>query len=211
MEVVRRAFRALVAPGPNEAWSRASRDIGAEYTPSSWLNAPGKVVLTHQSWQITMDSIGVRPSYTRLRAPYMAADSFQLSAFTSPVPEFIARMLGLRDFKVDVADFDKAFRIQGSSEDGARQFFSNEKIRKILSMIAQRQFVCLSLVTSVAWADPIPPDAPFQVLLCIPDTRRNTPENVELIERGFELVALVLDRLCELSYALDTAAEEEPF
>ena len=106
----------------------------------------------------------------------------------------LGKLLGMQDIEVGDPDFDEAFIIKGNDESKVCGLFADPKIRQ---MIQAQPKVRLEVKDSEGWFGPkFPEDVDelfFQVVGVIKD--------VERLKARFDLLAAVLDQLCQIGSA----------
>jgi hypothetical protein len=194
-------LRELFGPSKDEIWSQLSQEIGADYQPGGFFTS-GKVVLTHQQWQITLDTYTVstgksHTTYTRIRAPYVNPDGFQFNIYRKNIFSWLGKLLGTVDIEIGDAFFDDEFIIQGNPENVVRRLLSNTSIRQL---IQNQPDIHLQVKGDEGWFGKAFPEGVdelyFQTYGVIKDKQR--------LKELFDLFALVLDELCRIGAAYES-------
>jgi hypothetical protein len=164
-----------------------------------------KVQVTHGEWTITLDTYTVSNGkstvvFTRMRAPYVNPDHFRFTIFRRGVFTDIAKWFGMQDVVVGYIDFDRDFVIKGTDEQKLRALFDQQKIRE---WIAAQPHIHLTVKDDEGVFGPSFPADTDE--LCF--TAAGVIKDVERLKQLFELFAEVLDQLCRIGSAYETAPE----
>ncbi len=196
-------LRELFGPSKDEIWSQLSQEIGADYQKGGFFT-PGKVVLTHKQWEITLDTYTVSDgktshTYTRIRAPYVNQDGFRFNIYRKSVFSGLGKLLGAQDIEIGDAFFDEEFIIQGTPEEQVRRLLMNADI---CQRIQNQPDIHFQVKDDEGWFRKKFPEGVdelyFQTYGVIKDKQR--------LKDLFDLFALVLEELCRMG----SAYEHEP-
>jgi hypothetical protein len=188
-------LRTIFGPNKDEMWSLLSREIGADYQPGGFFK-DSKVSLSHQQWQITLDTYTVSTgkssvTYTRIRAPFVNPDGFRFNIYRKGIFSGIAKLLGTQDIEIGDAYFDDEFIIQSSSEDLVYRLLSSIEIRQL---IQNQPDIHFEVKDDEGWFQKTFPEGVdelyFQTMGVITDRER--------LKNLFDLFTAVLDQLCRM-------------
>jgi hypothetical protein len=181
-------------------WKQFAARYAADFVPGKGLLDHDAIKVTHDNWAIYFDTYkrGKR-KYTRIRAPYVNRDSFRFHIRRANFFSEIGKSLGMQDVVVGHRAFDKAFIIQGNSEEKLKQFFDNNLIRDLLSY---QPGVSLEIRLDQSWSqDPFSEglsELYFEVPVIV--------DSLQQLEDLYNLFAEVLDHLCDIGSAYDDKA-----
>jgi hypothetical protein len=194
-------LRQVFGPSKEEIWSQLSQEIGAEYEESGFFKGD-KVVLSHQEWEITLDTHAVHAGkttivYTRMRAPYVNRDGFRFNIYRKNAFSWIGKLFGVKDIEIGDAFFDDEFIIQGKPETLVSRLLSNVQVRQLIQSQPDIHF---QVKDDEGWFNSKFPEGVdelyFEVVGIIKDKER--------LKNLFDLFALVLDELCRFGSAYET-------
>jgi len=187
-------------PSKDEVWSQLSSELGAEFSESGFFKN-GKVVLTHNNWEITLDTYTVHTgkthiTYTRMRAPYVNKDGFRFTIYRKSIFSWLGKAFGMQDIELGDSFFDEDFIIQGEPESTVIKLFSNRKLKELIQKQPQIHF---QVKDDEGWFAAKFPEGVdelyFQVMGVIKDKER--------LKSLFDLFAMVLEELCKIGSAYD--------
>ncbi|MGB8981448.1 MAG: hypothetical protein WCC12_06205 [Anaerolineales bacterium] len=197
-------IREIFGPSKGEIWSQLSQEIGAEYEEGGFLKA-GKVVLSHRQWEITLDTYTVHSgnshiTYTRMRAPYVNRDGFRFNIYRKNIFSGIGKLFGMEDIEIGDSFFDDEFIIQGEPEHLVKSLLTNGEVRRLIESQPDIHF---QVKDDEGWFRQTFPEGVdelyFQVVGVIKDKER--------LKGLFDLFAAVLDHLCRLGSAYESAPD----
>jgi hypothetical protein len=139
-------------------------------------------------------------TFTRMRAPYVNPDGFIFAIYRKGVFSTIGKWLGMQDVCVGYPEFDEAFIIKGNDEWKLRRFFSNQKIRQLISAQPDIRFF-VDNRHGRFWSKSLPKGVDelyFEVVGVIKD--------VDRLKLLYELFSETLDELCRMG----SAYEDDP-
>ncbi|MEZ4684699.1 MAG: DUF3137 domain-containing protein [Bacteroidia bacterium] len=178
-------------------WKQFAARHAADFVPGRGLLDHDVIKVQHGNWTIYFDTFkrGKR-RFTRIRAPYVNRDSFRFHIHRASFLSGIGKSFGMQDVIVGHPDFDKAFIIQGNSEEKLRQFFDNDLIRSLLSY---QPAGSLEVHLDKTWSqDPFSEgqsELYFEVPVIV--------DSLQQLEDLYNLFAEVLDQLCGIGSAYD--------
>lgn len=131
MSLLLRIFR----PHVRTIWQQLCEEIDADFIPGKGLRGADTIKAYHENWTIIIDTYkrGKRPTITRIRAPYINADSFYFRIVNKGVFSSARKSAGMQDVVIGFPRFDEEYIIQGNDEQKLRQMFTPERIRKIIT------------------------------------------------------------------------------
>jgi hypothetical protein len=131
MSLLLRIFR----PRIRATWQQFCEEIGADFVPGKGLRGADTIRAYHENWTITIDTYkrGKRPTVTRIRAPYVNADSFYFRIFNKGAFSGARKLSGMQDVVIGFPRFDQEYIIQGNDEIKLRQMFTPERIRRVIT------------------------------------------------------------------------------
>jgi hypothetical protein len=196
-------LRQLFGPSKEEIWQQLSREIDATYVPGSFWT-PSKVVVQHGEWTITFDTLTVNQgehsaTYTRLRAPYVNADSFRFTIYRKGLFSDLGKWFGMQDVVVGDAQFDDEFIIQGSDEKKLRALLAHPPIR---ALIAAQPTIHFSVKDDEGWFAAAFPKGVDELYFRVP----GVIQDVERLKGLYALFGETLDHLCRIG----SAYEDDP-
>ena len=191
----------LFHPHKKVIWKKLSEEIDADYVPGKGWRGRAQIRAYHANWTIVIDTYKrpKQPTYTRIRAHYVNADSFYFRIFRRPLLEGPAKAMGMQDVVVGYSKFDKDFIIQGNDEHKLQQLFSNDRIRQIIQW--QPDIMLQNVVDDNWMTDPFREgisELKFQVKGVIAHTGR--------LRDLYNLFSELLNHLCHLG----SAYEDDP-
>ena len=125
----------IFRPEKRAVWKKFCETIEADFVPGRGLTGKDSIQAYHKNWRIVIDTYkqGKRPTFTRIRAEYVNADSFFFRIYRRNLFSNINKMLGMQDIEVGYPAFDKDFIIQGNDERKLKMLFNQDRIRKLIS------------------------------------------------------------------------------
>lgn len=134
----RERLRALGVVDYAAAWEAFARETGAEYLPTKWPMAPGRVVSRVGPWTITLDTIGSRDNAhgMRLRADFSLLVPFRLLVRPFGFFDQLGEYLRLPRAKTGEALFDSNFVTSSNQPDVARFLLDWGEVRTIYRSFA---------------------------------------------------------------------------
>ena len=138
-------LRKLFGPSREEIWRQLSEEIRGRYVKGDFWKGD-KVQATHGAWTVTLDqqvvSTGqVTVVYARMRAPYVNPSGFRFRIYRRGSLSNLGKLLGMQDIEVGDPVFDDAFIIQGNDEPKVRLLFGQARIRELIALQPQIEFV----------------------------------------------------------------------
>lgn len=188
-------LHAWFGPSRREIWRQLAERLGAAHVEGGF-GQPDRVDVSHDDWTISLDcyyNAGTKQTLTRLAAPYTNPDKFRFTIYRHGIFSDLGKWMGMQDIEVDYKDFDEAFVIKGTDESKVRALFADRRIREQLEL---QPSVYLSIESMNGWFSKAPPNTDrlvFQVPGVI--------NNLDRLEALFTLMAVTLDRLCEMGSA----------
>jgi hypothetical protein len=194
-------LRQLFGPSREEVWQQLAAELGANYESGFWTGA--KVSIEYGQWTITLDSYTVSTGkshhhYTRFRAPYVNPDGFRFGIYRKNLFTPLAKWMGMQDIEVGHAEFDQAFVIQGNNDKQVKALFADDSIRKLIAVQPDVSFMVRG---DQGWFSRIHPEGVDELYFQASGIIKDLPRLKEL----FALFGLVLDRLCDLGSAYESA------
>ena len=189
-------------PSKDEVWSQLSNELGAEYSEGGFFKN-GKMVLTHNNWEITLDTYTVHTgktniTYTRMRAPYVNKDGFRFTIYRKSVFSWLGKAFGMQDIELGDSFFDEDFIIQGEPENKVVKLFSNRKIKELI----QKQLsIHLEVKDDEGWFAAKFPEGVDELIFQVGGEIRD----IERLKNLFDLFAVVLEELCKIGSAYENA------
>jgi hypothetical protein len=116
-------------------WAQLSKELGGKFiNEKGW--AQDHVRVQHENWCMTLDfelHSGYRSEYvhTRFRSP-VSPSSFRFRVFHQDLIHKVGHFLGMQDFEVGDAAFDRMFVVQASDEAKVRQLFQDVELRRLM-------------------------------------------------------------------------------
>ena len=125
----------IFRPEKRAVWKKFCEMIDADFVPGRGLTGKDAIKAYHKNWVIVIDTFkqGKRPTFTRIRAEYVNADSFYFRIYRRKALSNINKLLGMEDIEVGYPAFDKDFIIQGNDERKLKMLFTHDRIRKLIS------------------------------------------------------------------------------
>ena len=121
-------------------WRAFSEQHDGDFVLRRSRSEHDKIGLYYKKWTLVIDTI-VRSvgksaaTFTRARAHYHNADSFQFKVWTAHALSRIDKKFGQQDVEVGFQPFDKKFIIQGNNEHKLNMLFEDEKLRNHLMRV----------------------------------------------------------------------------
>ena len=133
----------LFRPEKKRIWQQLCDEIGGEYVQGTGFLGFDSIRAYHNNWTVVIDNFkrGKRPTYTRIRAPYINADDFHFRIFGKPLLNFVAKNFRKQDVQVGYEQFDEDLIIQGNDERKLKQLFEDEHIRTLIHKQYPETFV----------------------------------------------------------------------
>jgi len=197
-------IRQVFGPSRAEVWQQLAEQTGGDFSDGGFFGKK-KVTVKVKEWTITLDTYTVSngktsTTYTRMRAPYVNADSFRFTIYRAGSFSEIGKKLGMQDIEIGDPQFDKDFIIKGNDEAKVRALFAFPKLRELIS--AQPR-IHLQVRDDEGWFGTDFPagvdELHFQVCGIIRD-----PEQLKTL---FSLFALTLNYLCHIGSAYENDPE----
>jgi hypothetical protein len=131
-------LRALGVVDYGAAWEAFARETGAEYLPTKWPMAPGKVVSRVGPWTLLLDTVGNGDNAhtTRLRADFSLLVPFGLVLRPFGLLDQLGEYLRWRRPKTGETLFDANFVTRSDQMDVARFLLDWGEIRSIYRSFA---------------------------------------------------------------------------
>ena len=196
--------RSVFGPSRKEIWRQLSEQIGGRYIEGGFLKAD-KVEAAHGEWIVTLDNFAVPTGkvtivYTRIRAPYVNPDGFRFTIYRRGAFSGLGRWWGIQDIEVGDETFDRDFVIQGTDESRVRQLFSNPRIREL---VAVQPEIALTVKDDEGWFGPRFPEGVDELSFVV----GGVIKDIERLQRLYDLFAEILDELCRMGSAYQTAPD----
>lgn len=196
-------LRELFGPSKKEIWRILSEQTGSVFVEGGLFCGPDRVVAQYKEWTITLDTYTVSngkssTTYTRMRAPYVNADGFKFSLYRSGIFSEIGEFLGFHDIEIGNEDFDKAFVIKSFDENKVKELLAEPRIRELID---QQPRFHLEAKDDEGWFGRSFPDGVDELYFRVPGVIKD----VEQLEGLFEVFAEVLNRLCIIGAAYQSA------
>lgn len=192
-------LRQLFGPSQEGIWRQLAEQIGGDYEDRGFWRG-GQVVRAHVGeWTVSLDTYAVHTGtvtmlYTRLRAPFVNADSFRFQVAREGFFWKVGKVLGARDVEVGIEEFDRDFVIRGNDESRLRSLFADEKVRALLQAQPEVHF---EVKDDEGWFGTHFPDGVDE--LCF--EAHGVVKDVNRLRGLFDLFAATLNRLCEIGSA----------
>jgi hypothetical protein len=116
-------------------WAQLSKELGGEFiNEKGW--AQDHVRVQYENWHLTLAfelHSGYRSEYihTRFFSP-VRPSSFRLRVFHQELIHKVGHFLGMQDFEMGDAAFDRMFVVQGTDEAKVRQLFQDAGLRRLM-------------------------------------------------------------------------------
>ena len=125
----------IFRPEKRAVWKKFCEMTEADFVPGRGLMGKDAIRSYHKNWVIVIDTYkqGKRPTFTRIRAEYVNADSFYFRIYRRKAFSGINKLLGMQDIVVGYPAFDKDFIIQGNDERKLKMLFNHDRIRRLIS------------------------------------------------------------------------------
>ena len=196
-------LRELFGPSKKEIWKILSEQTGSAFVEGGLFCGPDKVVAQYRDWTITLDTYTVSngkssTTYTRMRAPYVNVDGFRFSIYRSGIFSELGEFLGFHDIEIGNEYFDKAFVIKSSDEDKVKELLSEPKIQELID---QQPRFHLEVKDDEGWFGKNFPDGVDELYYRVPGVIKD----VDQLKGLFEIFSEVLNRLCIIGVAYDSA------
>jgi hypothetical protein len=194
--------RRWFGPSREEVWRQLSDALGARYVDGGvWKG--DKVEITHGEWTITLDvytvhANNVHISYTRLRAPYVNPGGFRFTVYRKSVFSDIAKVFGMQDVEIGDEAFDGEFIIKATRDSQVRELLANPELR---AAIAGEKDIRITVKDDEGWFGPAFPEGVDELAMTVKGVVKDT----ERLKRLYALFADLLDELCRIGSAYDTA------
>lgn len=197
MSILIRIFR----PHIREVWQKLTAEIDADFIPGKGLRGADTIQAYHENWSIIIDTLkrGKRPIITRIRAPYINADSFHFRISRKHVGSGIQKLAGMQDVVIGYPQFDKDFIIQGNDEYKLRQLFTHDRIRRL---IAWQPAIRLWNIEDTSWITDDWGEGLNELSFQTPGIIQDLGQLRDL----YELFAEILNHLCHIG----SAYEDDP-
>ena len=196
-------LREVFGPSKKEIWKILSEKTGSAFVEGGLFCGSDKVVAQYRDWTITLDTYTVSDgktssTYTRMRTPYVNVDGFRFSVYRSGIFSGIGEFLGFHDTEIGYEEFDKAFVIKASNEDKVKELLSDTQIRELINK--QPRFH-LEVKNDEGWFGTKFPDGVDELYFRVPGVIKN----IEQLEGLFEVFSEVMNRLCIIGAAYQSA------
>lgn len=197
MSLLHRIFR----PHIRTIWQQVSDEIGADFIPGKGFRGADTIRAYHENWTIIIDTHkrGRRPIITRIRAPYINADSFYFRIFNKGAFSGIKSLSGMQDIQIGFPGFDEEYIIQGNDERKLRQMFTPERIRKVITW---QPAIHLWNLEDKSWIT----DEWGEGLNELSFQTRGVIADIDQLRDLYELFADILNHLCHIG----SAYEDDP-
>lgn len=191
--------------GPNRetVWRQLSDALGAEYVDGGFWKGD-KVRIAHGDWTITLDVYTVHAnnahiSYTRFRAPYVnGGDAFRFTIYRRNVFSDIGKAFGMQDVEIGDEPFDRDFIVKATNEAQVRELLANAALRRAIDV---EPHLRITVKDDEGWFGPEFPEGVDELALTV----RGVVKDVDRLKRLYTLFADILDELCRVGSAYDTA------
>lgn len=202
-----RILRELFGPSKKEIWKALCEQTGSTFIDGGFLKGD-KVIAQYRDWTITLDTYTVSTgksstTYTRIRAPYVNADGFRFTIYRNGIFSDLGEFLGFRDIEIGNDDFDREFVIKSECEDKVRGLLADPKIQEL---IREQPRFHLRVKDDEGWFGGAFPEGVDELYFRVPGIIRD----MEQLRQLFELFSEILDRLCLIGSAYETAPEVGP-
>jgi hypothetical protein len=126
-----------------EGWQAFADQFGGELVLRTKRSEHDRMGLRHRNWTLVLDTVirslgKTAATFTRLRAHYYNADSFQFKVLPAHALSFIDKKFGMQDVEVGYRAFDKRFIIQGNSDQKLQSLFASEQLRHHMLEVPQK-------------------------------------------------------------------------
>ena len=191
----------ILRPNIRPIWKKLSEEIEADFIPGRGLRGTDTIQAYHENWTIIIDTVkkGKRPTFTRIRAPYVNADSFHFRIFRRNLGSNIRQLAGMQDVEIGYPDFDRDFIIQGNDPHKLRQLFTHERIMRL---IAWQPAIHLWNIEDTSWIT----DEWGEGLNELSFQTVGIIEELDRLYDLYELFAEILNHLCHIG----SAYEDDP-
>lgn len=198
-------LRKMFGPSQDEVWKQLADGLGAKFIEGGFWKGDA-VVARAGDWTVKLDTFTVShgkssTTYTRLTAPFENPDAIHFSIGRQHLFSGVARWLGFQDIVIGDPDFDAAFVIKGDREEQVKAFFSNGRIKSILSRQPHVSFEVHRGAAGVFGNDL--PEGVDQLRFVSPGVIKDLDQLREL----FLLFSVALQHLAHLSSAYESDPE----
>jgi hypothetical protein len=186
-------LRDLFGTSETELWAQLAQRLEGELTPGSFWRHP-ELRVQVDPWVLTLDVVGGKYPFTRLRAAYLNPEGFRFHVYKGGFFSQIPTLFGAQDVQVGDPAFDQAFIVKASDE---------EKIRKLLTrqlrdlLLKSPELSLQAKDDDEGWFGTSFPKGVDELYLALPGVQTDLP----LLKAGFDLFAATLQRLCEIGAA----------
>jgi hypothetical protein len=199
-----RVARGWFGPKRAEVWRQLSETIGGRYVEGGFWKGD-RVEASYGEWTITLDTYTVHANnthitYTRLRAPYVNPGEFRFKIYRRSVFSDIGKFFGMQDVEVGDAAFDRDFIVKTTSEAQVKELLSNPRLREEM---AAQPTVTVTVYDDEGLFKRSFPDGVDALSTVV----RGVVKDAARLEQLFALHADILDELCRIGAAYETAPD----
>lgn len=186
-------LRDLFGSSETELWAQLAHRLEGELKPGSFWRHP-ELRVQVDPWVLTLDVVGGKYPFTRLRAAYLNPERFRFHVYKGNFFNQLPTLLGAQDVQIGEPDFDRAFIVKATDE---------EKIRLLLTPQLRALLLKTPALSIQAkdddegWFGTYLPGSVDELYLALPGVQTDLP----LLKAGFDLFAGTLHRLCEIGAA----------
>lgn len=181
-----------------EVWAALAHEISARHEQGGWLRSD-RVVASVPPWTVTLDlytegAAEISTTHTRLRAPFVNPGGFRFKLYRKSIFSDLGKLLGMQDIGVGDPPFDEDFIIQGNDEARVRELLRDPHLREL---IAVQPRISFSIKDDEGWFGATFPDGVDELHFLA----WGVVKDVERLKQMFDLLAVTLNRLCEIRAA----------
>ena len=219
-------LRQIFGPSREEVWKQLCNELGGTLVKGKLLPHRCKARIQVKDWTVTFDTYkkGKRPTFTRIRAPYVNKDGFRFTIYNRTLLSDLGKALGMQDvvvggpkfenlaplcgvpsyvdpydIEIGEPEFDNEFIIKGNNEEKIRQLFSNIKIRDLMQ---SQPSIFLQVKDDEGFFGDTFPAGVDELYFQTPGVIKD----IERLKSLYYLIAEVLNMLCHIG----SAYEDDP-
>lgn len=186
-------LRDLFGPSRAEVWAELAHRLEGELKPGSFWRFP-ELRVQVDPWVLTLDVVGGKYPYTRLRAAYLNPEKFRFHVYRGTLFSELPKLFGAQDVQVGDDEFDRKFIVKATDEARIRQLLTRP-LRDLL--LASSELSIQARDDDEGWFGTHLPGSVDELYLALPGVQTDLP----LLKAGFDLLAATLERLCEIGAA----------
>ncbi len=129
------SLKDLFSNNRDELWEQLATQLGGKFERGKLFSSP-EVRCQAGPWEIVLDTFSGNndnnQTHTRLRAPFLSKDPFEMKIFPENVVTRLGKKLGMQDLQTGYKDFDAAFVVQTSRKGPVMQLLRDDTLRQLL-------------------------------------------------------------------------------